>query len=70
VIEPVVGKEDPDSRREKFGFFALFTHCNMMPAEMIKVYKSRDLVEKGLQELKYNFKSLPDDALPCRRWHR
>jgi len=70
VIEPVVGKEDPDSRREKFGFFTLFTHCNMAPAEMTKVYKSRDLVERGFQELKYDFKSLPDNVLPCRQWHR
>ncbi len=67
MIEPVVGKEDPDSRREKFGFFALFTHRNMTPAEMTKVYKSRDLVEKGFQELKYDFKCLPDNVLPCGR---
>ena len=38
--------------------FALFTHCDMTPAEMIKVYKSRDLVEKG-------FQCLPNNALPC-----
>lgn len=49
VIELVVDKEDLDSKREKFGFFALFTHCDMTPAEMINVYKSRDLVEKGIQ---------------------
>ena len=59
VIELVVDKEDLDSRREKFGFFALFTHCDMTPAEMIKVYKSRDLVEKGFQELNTDFSVCP-----------
>lgn len=58
AIELAVDKEDPDSRRETFGFFALFTHCNMTPAEMIKVYMSRDLMENGFQELKYTFRSL------------
>ncbi|MEA1894881.1 MAG: hypothetical protein U9N36_06745 [Euryarchaeota archaeon] len=29
VIELVVDEEDLDSRHEKFGFFALFTHCDM-----------------------------------------
>lgn len=70
MIELVVDKEDPDSGREKFGFFALFTHCNMTPAEMIQVYKNKDLVENGFQELKYDFRRLPDTAMPCRRWHR
>nr|QNO44762.1 hypothetical protein KLGCGMKP_00024 [Methanosarcinales archaeon ANME-2c ERB4] len=59
VIELVVDKEDLDSRRKKFGFFALFTHCDMTPAEMIKVYKSRDLVEKGFQELNSDFSVCP-----------
>jgi transposase len=59
VIELVVDKKDLDSRREKFGFFALFTHCDMTPAEMIKVYKSRDLVEKGFQELNTDFNVCP-----------
>ena len=70
MIELVVDKEDLGSRREKFGSFALFTHCSMTPAEMINVYTSRDLVEKGLQELNYGFQRLSDNALPCRRWHR
>jgi len=52
-----------DSRREKFGFFALFTHCDMTPVEMIKVYKSRDLVEKGFQELNTDFSVCP--IMPC-----
>ena len=47
VIELVVDKEGPKSGRGKSGFFALVTHCDMAPAEMVKVYKSRDLVEKG-----------------------
>ncbi|MEA1864867.1 MAG: IS1634 family transposase, partial [Euryarchaeota archaeon] len=59
VIELVVDKEDLDSRREKFGFFALFTHCDMTPVEMIKVYKSRDIVEKGFQELNTDFSLCP-----------
>ena len=59
VIELVVDKEDPDSRRGKFGFFALFKHCDMTPVEMIKVYKSRDLVEKGFQELNTDFSVCP-----------
>jgi len=63
VIELVVDKKDLDCRREKFGFFALFTHCNMAPVEMIKVYKSRDLVEKGFQELNTDFNVCP--IMPC-----
>jgi len=59
VIELVVDKKDLDSRREKFGFFALFTHCDMTPVKMIKVYKSRDLVEKGIQELNTDFSVCP-----------
>ncbi|OEU47797.1 MAG: hypothetical protein BA871_13080 [Desulfuromonadales bacterium C00003096] len=70
VIELVVDKEDLDSRREKFGFFALFTHCNMTPAEMITVYTSRDLVEMRIAGTKIRFQRLSDNALPCRRWHR
>ncbi len=59
AIELAVDEEDLDSRREKFGFFALFTHCDMTPVEMIKVYKSRDLVEKGFQELNTDFSVCP-----------
>jgi transposase len=59
AIELVVDEEDLDSRREKFGFFALFTHCDMTPVEIIKVYKSRDLVEKGFQELNTDFSVCP-----------
>jgi len=59
AIELVVNEEDLDSRREKFGFFALFTHCDMTPVEMIKVYKSRDIVEKGFQELNTDFSVCP-----------
>jgi len=59
AIELVVDEEDLDSRREKFGFFALFTHCDMTPVEMIKVYKSRDVVEKGFQELNTDFSVCP-----------
>ena len=59
VIELVVDEEDLDIRRGKFGFFALFTHCDMTPIEMIKVYKSRDLVEKGFQELNTDFSVCP-----------
>jgi len=63
AIELVVDKEYLDSRRKKFGFFALFTYCDMTPAEMIKVYKSRDLVEKGFQELNTDFSVCP--IMPC-----
>ena len=59
VIELVADKEDLDFRREKFGFFALFTHCNITPAEMIRVYTSRALVEKGFQELNTDFSVFP-----------
>ena len=59
AIEPVVDEEDLNSRRKKSGFFALFTHCDMTPAEMIKVYRSRDLVEKGFQELNTDFSVCP-----------
>jgi transposase len=59
VIELDIDKEDLDSRRDKYGFFALFTHCDMTPAKMIKVYKSRDLVEKGIQELNTDFSVCP-----------
>ena len=63
VIELAVDKKDLDCRCEKFGFFALFSHCNMAPVEMIKVYKSRDLVEKGFQELNTDFNVCP--IMPC-----
>ncbi|RZN30994.1 MAG: IS1634 family transposase [Methanosarcinales archaeon] len=59
AIKLAVNEEDLDSRRKKFGFFALFTHCDMTPVEMIKVYKSRDLVEKGFQELNTDFSVCP-----------
>jgi len=59
VIELDIDKEDLDSRRDNYGFFALFTHCDMTPVKMIKVYKSRDLVEKGIQELNTDFSVCP-----------
>lgn len=59
VIGLDINKENLDSRRDKYGFFALFTHCDMTPVKMINVYKSRDLVEKGIQELNTDFSVCP-----------
>lgn len=58
-IELEVDESDLGDRREKFGFFALFTHCDLAPAEMLKIYKSRDLVEKGFEELNTDFSVCP-----------
>lgn len=49
-----------DARREKFGFFALFTHYEDLTAnEIIKIYKRRDLVEKGFEALNTDFSVCP-----------
>jgi len=58
-IELEVDESDLGDRREKFGFFALFTNCDLAPAEMLKIYKSRDLVEKGFEELNTDFSVCP-----------
>ena len=51
-IKLEMDKENLDARREKFGFFALFTQNKDLTAkDIIKIYKSRDLVEKGFEVL-------------------
>ena len=48
----VCGKHEVNIRREKFGFFALFTQDkDITPADIITTYKGRDLVEKGFEVL-------------------
>jgi len=54
-----VDEKDLDGRRKKFGFFALFTHSDLTPTEIIKIYKSRDTVEKGFLELNTDFSVCP-----------
>jgi hypothetical protein len=54
-----VNEEDLNNRRNKFGFFALFTHSDLTPTEIMKIYKSRDLVEKGFLELNTDFSVCP-----------
>jgi len=48
----VCGEYDINLRREKFGFFALFTqNKDIIPKDIITIYKSRDIVEKGFEVL-------------------
>lgn len=54
-----VDEEDLNNRRNKFGFFALFTHSDLTATEIMKIYKSRDLVEKGFLELNTDFSVCP-----------
>lgn len=58
-IKLEVDEKDLDGRRKKFGFFALFTHSDLAPTEIIKIYKSRDTVEKGFLELNTDFSVCP-----------
>jgi len=50
-----VDEQYPDGRRDKFCFFALFTHSDLTPTEIIIIKKSRNMVEKGFLELNTDF---------------
>jgi len=64
----VYGKYETDARREKFGFFALFTHRKYLSAEeIIKIYKCRDVVEKGFEALNTDFNICPINHSKDRR---
>ena len=59
-LELEIDNEDLDTRREKFGFFALFTHHKDLTAkDIITIYKSKDLVEKGFEALNIDFNVCP-----------
>jgi len=52
-LELGIDTENLDARKMRYGFFVLFTdHPDMSPEKIIKIYKSRDLVEEGFRALK------------------
>ena len=56
----VCGEHDIKVRRKKFGFFALFTqNKDLTPPDIITIYKSRDIVEKGFEVLNTDMNVCP-----------
>ena len=55
-----IDKEELKKRKARCGFFALFSNdMELTPEEMIKTYKSKDLVEKGFKGLKSDIEIEP-----------
>ena len=56
----VCGEYRIDAQRKNFGFFALFTQDkDLKPADIITIYKSRDIVEKGFEVLNADMNICP-----------
>ena len=55
-----VNEDNLKARRERYGFFALFTdHPNLSAEEIIKIYKGKEIVEQGFRALKSDMEIAP-----------
>jgi len=59
-FELVVDDTELEERRKYFGFFVLFSNDLDLGCEMIKIYKSRDIVEEGFRALKSDLEITPE----------
>ncbi len=52
-IEVEINDKVLEARKNGYGFFVLFTnHIGLSAEKLIKIYKSRDIVEQGFRALK------------------
>ncbi len=55
-----VREEELRSRRDRYGFFTLFTnHPNLSAEEIIKIYKCKEILEQGFRALKSDMEIAP-----------
>lgn len=63
-----INKENLDSRKERYGFFALFTdHSKLSAEKIIKIYKGKSVVEEGFRALKSDLEVAPVNHWEDRR---
>lgn len=59
-VELRINQKELDKRKERYGFFGVFTRCRELTAEeLIRIYKSRNIVEEGIRALKSDLEIAP-----------
>lgn len=59
-VELKINQDELNKRKARYGFFGVFTRCkNLTAEELIKIYKSRNIVEEGFRALKSDLEIAP-----------